>query len=89
LFHHRLETNNALLDVCGSEIGLIIAAIAGEEFENGPMSDTNCSIGSFVSIEQRAEIIHQCFNEKRFHPWAEGRLTDFDPKAEGPSVDFT
>ena len=50
LFHHRPETGNTLQHVCGSELNLIVAAIAGKEFGNGQMSDTNCSIGAVVSI---------------------------------------
>jgi len=49
-FHHRLEAGDALLRVCLSQVALIPAPIAEKEIGNRQMSDTNCSIGPFVSI---------------------------------------
>ena len=48
--YHRLEAGGTLVRVRLSQVDLILAAIAEKEIGNGQMSDTNCSIGPFVSI---------------------------------------
>ena len=50
LFNHRLEARNSQLHVRILEADLIRALIADKEIRNRQMSDTNPSIGSFVSI---------------------------------------
>ena len=48
---HHLEACNPQLHVRISDVHLIAAAIAEKEIVNRQMSDTNPSIGRFISIE--------------------------------------
>ena len=47
---HYLETSNAQMHACVSDVHLIVAAITDKEIVNRQVPDTNPSIGRFISI---------------------------------------
>ena len=50
LLNHRLEAGNPQLCMRVLEVDFIVAVIVGKEIGNRQMSETNPSIGPFVSI---------------------------------------